>query len=412
MNEKASKSTSISLKPLLVFLIFQAFVLVTWAPLERGVYKNTFESLGIIALPIPYGDFLTISEGVQFYEQGGDPYSEGSYDFIGRRFNYPPVWLEFSFLGMPPEGVRYVYITFATLFSLALALLFSGRGGWGHLGALPFVFSPPVFLALERCNNDLLMFFLIVLGIWILGKSRGAAGEWLASLPLILATILKVFPVFAFYVYLRNGWKKSFSFLVPIGVVCALYFVSIKPILSMIHENTPWSAVLSFGLNVLPYYFSLKLPDSPLIQGPYLLMVAWIVASVLLFIGYRLGKTGIAETSVRYDSFAGNLFRAGGAIYIAAYFMGSNYDYRLIFLLLTLPMAFQMVSSGGATTRWSGSYLVALAIVFWINHGYGEAFLVINELANWCLLFLSIILQFKLLPGFVREQVYRSSAGS
>ena len=53
-----------------------------------------------------------------------------------------------------------------------------------------------------------------------------------------------------------------------------------------------------------------------------------------------------------------------------------------------------------------------LLFVFWVNGQYGEMALVLNELANWCIFFLLIGLQFKLLPPFLREAVFGQRANS
>lgn len=52
-------------------------------------------------------------------------------------------------------------------------------------------------------------------------------------------------------------------------------------------------------------------------------------------------------------------------------------------------------------------FAMGVALVFWMNSQYGETVLVLNELANWSIFFVLVALQFKLLPQFVRDTVYR-----
>lgn len=419
MNEPERPSLRRPPPALIIFLVVQAFILLTWGALGSGGLNPFLKAVGVVPLHVPFGDFRTISAGVQFYEQGGDPYTDGRYDFMGREFNYPPIWLNLSFLGVSPEAVSYIYFIFATLFSLALLLLFwrADYKGW-YLSFL-FILSPPVLLALERSNNDLLMFFLIVLGIWIGRKTVGRLQNLLCGVLILCATFLKVFPVFAFYCLVRENWKVSLRLLVPFGIISGAYFVSIKPILDLIKENTPWSLYLSFGVNVIPEYFADKFSDVALFQGASLLVLAWAVAAIGIFLGYQKGRQAISADDLEdYDA---TLFRTGGAIYIAVFLLGSSYDYRLMFLLLTLPFALRSAFSKTESGRFFGVYLSVMGMAFWINEAsfhywsngaLADVGLLLNEAANWVLFFMLLVAQFRLLPEFVRKLIYKDFVGS
>ena len=419
MNENASQSLKSLFVPVVIFMVVQATVLLTWAPLGKGDLNPYLSAIGVVPLQVPFGDFRTISAGVQFVEQGGDPFVDGKYDFMGREFNYPPIWLKFSFLGMSPEAVSYVYFTFASLFSIALMLLFWRETNRAWPVYFLFIFSPPVILALERCNNDLFIFFLIVLAVWIGKSSASRIQNWVAGSLLFLATVLKVFPVFAFYMFLRRSWKDTLMILLPFGLACAAYFVSIKPTLDLIHENTPWGIYLSFGVNVIPSFLADKYPESSFCQGAFPLALMWAIACLGLLAGLLLGKKRpLIHGSEGYEAV---LFRTGAAVYIFVFLMGSNYDYRLMFLLLTLPFSFQMVSTEPAQRPWFLCYLVTMFIAVWVNeaaayHWSGgvlmEAGFLLNELASWVVFFMLVITQFRMLPDFFRKIVYRNSAVS
>ena len=404
---------------LIIFLVVQAFILLSWGALGSGGLNPFLKTVGVVPLHVPFGDFRTISAGVQFYEQGGDPYADGRYDFMGREFNYPPIWLNLSFLGVSPEAVSYIYFIFASLFSLALLFLFwrADYAGW-YLSFL-FILSPPVLLALERCNNDLLMFFLIVLGIWIGRKTVGKLPNFLCGVLILCATFLKVFPVFAFYCLVRENWKASLRLLVPFGIISGAYFVSIKTILDLIKENTPWSLYLSFGVNVIPEYFADKFSGVALFQGSLLLVLAWVFAAAGIVLAYQIGRQAIFTDDL--DEYDATLFRTGGAIYIAVFLLGSSYDYRLMFLLLTLPFALRSVFAKTGSGRFFGVYLGVMGAAFWIsevsfhywsNGSLADVGLLLNEAANWTLFFMLLITQFKLLPEFVRKLIYKDFVGS
>ena len=416
MTRETGKKSALPRVAIIIFLVVQFSVLLSWAPLGKGDLNPYLKAIGVVPLHVPFGDFRTISAGIPFYEAGEDPYTDGRYDFMGREFNYPPIWLKLSFLGVSPEAVSYVYFAFATLFSIALLLLFWRTDYRYWYLCFLFIFSPPILLAMERCNNDLLMFFLIVTGIWIGRNSVSKVQNWLCGTLLLIATILKVFPVFAYIIFLKKNWKSSFLFLGPFGVICAAYFVSIKPVLGLIKQNTPWSLFLSFGVNVVPKFFSKTFPDILIFQGSLLLILAWVIAAVGIFLGYWIGKRAL-PSELEYD-YNMTLFRAGGAIYVAVFLLGSSYDYRLMFLLLTLPFVFRTVFYEGVNRTFFVSYLIAMAVAFWVNEASAHLWfggsltnvgLLLNEAANWVLFIMIVTTQFQLLPAFVRSLIYKDS---
>ena len=414
MSESQSDSAGIPLTPVVIFLVVQACVLLAWAPLGRGELNSYLSAVGVVPLHVPFGDFRTISEGVKFAEAGGDPYVDGRYEFMGRKFNYPPIWLKMSFLGLSPEAVSYVFFAFASLFAISLLLLFWEDKSRAWPLYFPFLFSPPVVLAMERCNNDLLMFFLVVLGVFVGRGWESCFKRWFGGCLFLGATLLKLFPVFSFYFFLRDNWKTSLLYLGPFAFLSGSYFVSIKPILDLIGENTPRGAYLSFGVQVIPTFLSKTYPDAGFSQGVIPWILVAMIASACLILALRLGRQSLeAEGLHNYDA---DLFRVGGAIYIAVFLTGNSYDYRMMFLLLTLPFSFRVAFGSERSMRWFQFYLGVLLIGLWINEAAAhywsngtlmEAGFFLNEIASWVLFFILCVSQFKMLPGFVRQLIYR-----
>jgi hypothetical protein len=146
----------------------------------------------------------------------------------------------------------------------------------------------------------------------------------------------------------------------------------------------------------------------------YLLGAAWLTALAFILVGYVKGKQALKVSGLEsYDSY---LFRAAAVIYIAVYLMGSNFDYRLIFLIPTLPFVFRMLRED-PNGRWIHTlYLGCMFIGMWmseINILWRADFymrstvLMVNELSCWVVLYYCIRMQFTLLPTYVREIIYR-----
>lgn len=348
---------------------------------------------------------MVIVAGIRVKNEGGDPYLDNYYDHMGRTYNYPSVWLKFPFLDVSNENVRYIYLVFALMFCAGLGFISwndSHRKFWLYL---PFVFSPPVILALERCNIEIVVFFLISLAYFLMGRSKHAAVSVFSGAILYGATILKIFPVFGFFGFLRTSWKRSLIYLVPFGILCALHFLSVREEMAQVQANTPIFPFFSHGLSVLPLIIFIRLPEDTMFQLPLMVVLAWAVLSLLTIVAYQMGrKSGEQENEANSHSLL--LFRVGSFIYLATFLIGSNFDYRLIFLLFTLPYAFLQIVRSGNLKTLSMIYLALMLFQFWGNDIHGKFFQIGNELASWGVLFVILVFQFKHAPGFVRELIY------
>jgi hypothetical protein len=89
--------------------------------------------------------------------------------------------------------------------------------------ALGLMVSPPVFLAMERCNNDLLMFLLLVSAAWLV-TSRYRAGMIAGGGMIVLAAALKLYPLVTLpSLAVRAASRRCVIWLVSgTAVVCAL----------------------------------------------------------------------------------------------------------------------------------------------------------------------------------------------
>ena len=116
-----------------------------------------------------------------------------------------------------------------------------------------------------------------------------------------------------------------------------------------------------------------------------------------------------------YDAY---LFRGSAVIYIAVFLMGSNFDYRLIFLLPTLPFVFRMIREDIEGRSLHRIYLILLFVSMWASEGNllwrlddfrRSTILIFNEVSCWGLLFYCIRMEFRLLPDYIRQIIYREA---
>ena len=267
----------------------------------------------------------------------------------GRPANYPSLWLLPAPLGAGDDETVPLGILLAVVFfvaALAVTGLLTVREGVLYGIALC---SPAVMLGVERGNPDLFIFALLAAALLALG--RGAALTVVGYGLLFLATLLKLYPLFAWGMLLRRGRSTAIAacLLTGVGVFVALTFDELRTIL----EVVPREILFSYGARVLADGLAGSV-DLDAGTPTSILAVALVV----------LGALAALAAGVRWRRGAGSFeedrgldaFWAGAGIYVGSYAVMHNYDYRLVFLLLTIPQLL----------RWSGNPLAPVPRASWI----------------------------------------------
>jgi hypothetical protein len=117
-----------------------------------------------------------------------------------------------------------------------------------------------------------------------------------------------------------------------------------------------------------------------------------------------------------HGSIAGTAFLFGAGIYCGTYFLGTNFIYRLMFLLLCVPQLqdWQIErSEGGKATAELGLFGTVLGVLWLNGNANGHTmFLLLPQLVDWILFFyLAVVLTLNFLRTAVRPTlVHRSTA--
>ncbi|MFN3308989.1 MAG: hypothetical protein ACK44E_07245, partial [Anaerolineales bacterium] len=198
-----------------------------------------------------------------------------------------------------------------------------------------------------------------------------------------------------------------------LGVTLLYVWVNFGEI-SRISEATPHSYNLSYGVSVLPQ----RLERSPYSHyAAAARVLTGITAAVLILFGVWFSRK-IKLTSSYAPARYLDAFRAGSAIYIGTFFLGSNFDYRLVFLLLTIPQLIQWAQERRVLVRHLAQItLAALYLSLWhrmmlrglewllpkdFPGSFSRALAFFpDEIANWLLFAGLIFLFFGSLPAWL-----------
>lgn len=276
----------------------------------------TWKFLGVHPMTPHFADMRTVQGGLESLSQGLDPQVENPGDPWGRRMNYPSVWLDLSkLLNLDIEAN---FITFVTLYLLIAALtIFYLNVHFPSLWMLLLSLSSAILLGFERGNNDLMVFILVATACF--------ASRFLAIVLVIFSGLLKVFPLVAGIMFL-DQWRSFAIFL----IAAALAATYLLPELHQIRAGVPQMAGMSYGSGSLSEAAAIVGLDIPAFIFSVVLVVIALVFHVVFYSPATFGLSPRFSTEQR-------LFLSGSTIFLGTFLLSSNFDYRLVFLILCLP---------------------------------------------------------------------------
>jgi len=283
-------------------------------------------------------------------------------------YNYPSIWAKaFGLLHADPTWTSPFALLLMALFTISLIPLtyfaLGTKSPWKSLTGMTLVaVTPPVWLAFERGNIDLLMFFLISLSIFLWVQGAGKTSGLLIG----AAATLKVFPAGAILMLLSPQRTRRGP-LITVLVTGAIGLALIARDLSTISARTPQIDGASFGIGLLPLLGSNQLDldlDATVARliGIVVfglgLVVAWALVAKTARTLTRRWKEVIEQVSV--DPVTTALVLAGSGVFLVAYLLGPSYDYRLIFLIPAIAGLLRL----GSTIALVGASLLITQMIF------------------------------------------------
>lgn len=347
--------------PTLCALATLAFLLALGTHVQGSVV-GAWRMLGVAALSPSFADTRSVTQYIDCVRAGTDPYETKSCDSFHRLYNYPPIWLSLRYLGVTSRSTLILALTMACLTWAAFLVLFRAERMLSAVIIFLAALSPPVLLAMERGNIDLVVFALMVLGFFLI-ESRLARGRSAANgLLIVLLTVLKVYPIVAVAVLARS--RRWLAAVLATGVAAtAALLLTAGPRLRQISGNTPQDTTDSFG--ALPFFFVMAqhfahgLIPSILDHNFRVSGGAFLIAVASVGVGWRMrGRLDRILPPFHLVGPTAAVAASGLAIFCFVFARGSNYTYRLIFLLGALAFLIDDLNESGSNRALLLSVLV------------------------------------------------------
>jgi Glycosyltransferase family 87 len=317
-----------------------AVVALFWATGLQAIPEAVLRTLGVEPGPIPFLDTHAILAAAQCQRHGIDVYLSDPCDLLGRPHVYSPLWLA---LVPPPLGTAatpWIGAGLDLLFILALPIVMPARGK-GEMAILALaVFSPMTLYALERGNNDLVIFLLVLSA----GLLLGLKCRWrLCGYALLTgAALLKYYP--AVLLALAGRERRRRTALIAGGAVAAFAIVVAydhDPLFRAL-ANIPRASYYTdaFSAQNLPFGLVQGLPNlikaAPLGLALFAVLAAFAVARA-----WRTARLLDAEP-VDWTTSEVRFAAIGGLLLTGCFFAAQNIDYRGVFFLFVLPGLLQL----------------------------------------------------------------------
>tara|TARA_B100000780_G_scaffold95004_1_gene66209 strand:- start:161 stop:1372 length:1212 start_codon:yes stop_codon:yes gene_type:complete len=303
------------------------------------------EFWGALKIPgnnVPFSDykahlsFLKCQElGIVISKQECTLISSGN----ARINTHPSIWVYlFSLLNLKnPLIYNISIVTLFTLYFFILIKLFrTYQNNLSKLVLLIFFFSTTNFILIERLATDLVIFLIVY---FILNTKN----KIFQSLLIFVGFILKYYPIFLITL-LTERKKYIFIFL-----TCLMAFISLFYIkeIQLVNKNIVEMALpIAYGSRTMLkafYHLSLEynffLNDENMNFFRNLTVLSFFMYTLFLVIaGYN--NKYLMNTKYKLDKY----FLAGASIYVGTFIIGANVDYRLIFLIFTIPYVINLES--------------------------------------------------------------------
>jgi hypothetical protein len=320
--------------PVLTICIYSTLAML-WHWGSRSLYFDALKFLGIDPFRFPFLDIHAVLAAAECQRQGVDVYLSNACDAIGRPHVYSPLWLSVTPAFLGTKATVPVGLSLDLLFILSLVAVLRPRTPQEMLVHGLAVISPMTVYALERANNDLVVFLLILCGGMLFIATRPY--RLCCYLLFLVAGVLKYYPLALLVLLARERPRVAVAAVISIGVTLISLSVYFHLELGKALANIPAQPYFSdsfsaenlpFGIGeILAGGFLRTAVDVSLLGALSALVAAQTLRTVTL-----LDREGLDWNGKEMGWLA-----IGSTLLTACFFAGQNINYRGVYFLLVVP---------------------------------------------------------------------------
>lgn len=304
------------------------FFILLWSFIGIGVtcygWNITWKKLGVHVLYPPFADMRTVQGSLMSIRLGYNPQINNPGDPWKRVMNYPKIWVRIAKIFRLDNETNFIsFVTFYIIAYIGSCFLLLKNTPSVYL--LLAMFSGVSLIAVERGNNDILVFVLIFFALYF-------PQTYFRVILLLLVTVLKIFPFFSIF-----GLVKKPKIIFILFLVIACYIIGSFEEIKLMQLGNTATGFLSYGFDSMIRLMVQLRRMKNNIDFDYL-MLKCAFFSISIGIVIILVKSKIRNLlDISCSTYQKELFVSGGSIFSFTYIISSNWDYRLIFLFFCIP---------------------------------------------------------------------------
>lgn len=297
--------------------------------------KNLYIMFGHFAMSENFIDWEFVKGFAKCSIEGKNRFLNNDCDILNREVVYPPIWLH------TPEIIYYIRPVF--LFWFFFLILIYICKYFINCDSLLKTFllvvtilSPPFLYAFQRLNIDLLILFFsfLIINYYF---SKDLLKKIIADICFAFLVFLKIYPIaLAFYILKENKFKIILVALSILIISILFYFIYTNEFQIMFGNKSmaglPGSGTFA-GASLFYFLGKFFIPN----LNPHL-FIFQIINVVLIALIFFVTKKNHSDKS--FLNLEESLWIAGFCILLFCFAVGYNVNYRLIFILLLLPLFF------------------------------------------------------------------------
>ena len=341
---------------------------------DNDAYFRVLTTIGIKPFKYPFIDWEYIGAGIRCWNNNIDVYIADPCDVMNRPHGYSPLWLRAVFI--PTDKVWTMPIGTGIIVAFWMSLFWVVRpANWRELIVFALACtSTMIVYALERGNVDVILFImLVVAGVLSTGP---LASRILSYALILLAGLLKFYPLIVFLTALRERPRTFFAIAAAAGLIVVGFFYRFRTEIAATLNNAPYGGHASelFGSVNLP----VGGPRYALLLFPGLEQFAWFttlpvaIMAVLLIVTavqvIRLARDGkLAAAFAKMPERDAMFLVIGAALIAGCFFAGQSINYRGVHLIFVVAglVALRRAADARATRATLTRALMIVVFLMW-----------------------------------------------
>ena len=237
-------------------LCLYAMMAALWLSGAHSLYFDALRLLGVEPFSFPFLDTHAVLAAAECARQGIEVYLSNPCDVLGRPHVYSPLWLAIVPGSLGTGATGWMGASLDLVFLLSLAVVLRPRTARELLILGAAVVSPMTVYALERANNDLVIFLLVICGAILFTFPRPYR---LFSYGLFVAVgLLKYYPLALLVLAAREGRRDGLITAAAAILALVFFVVAFYPELSLAAASIPGASYFTdaFSARNLPFGFA------------------------------------------------------------------------------------------------------------------------------------------------------------